>query len=190
MNVYENCPVFENERFALRLTTSADAVDLLKVYSDVKSVPFFNGDNCHGDDFYYTTLERMQGAVAFWEEAYRNGWFVRWSIVDKRTEEAVGTIEEFRREADDCFTDCGLLRLDLRSDYEQADKIADILSLIAKPSFDVFGCGMVATKATPEASERRKALIKLGFAEKNEPLVGNDGTKYYNYFALYKQSSR
>lgn len=184
MNVYENCPEFENEKFALRLTAREDVNDLLKVYSDVKAVPLFNGDNCHGDDFHYTTIERMTQAVEFWIEAYQKGWFVRWSILDKSTNEAVGTIEEFHRDADDYFTNCGLLRLDLRSDYERAEAITDILSLIALPSFDVFGCDIVATKASPIAAERIKALRALGFVEVDSPLVGFDGTKYYSYFAL------
>lgn len=186
MNVYKNCPSFESEQFLLRLTNQGDVSDLLKVYSDLKSVPLFNGDNCHGDDFYYTTEERMRSAVDFWVEAYQKGWFVRWSIIDKITNEVVGTIEEFHRDADDAFTNCGLLRLDLRSDYERADAIKSILSLIVKPSFDIFGCDMVATKALPIATERRKALTALCFNESNSPLVGFDGTQYFHYFVLNK----
>lgn len=135
MNVYENCPVFENEAYLLRLVKDSDTDDLLKVYSDEKAVPFFNGDNCHGDDFHYTTRERMAQAVEFWKESYKNGWFVRWAVIDKRTGEAVGTIENFHRDAGDFFTNCGLLRLDLRSDHETADDIRQILSPILPPPF-------------------------------------------------------
>ncbi|MDE6029763.1 MAG: GNAT family N-acetyltransferase [Clostridiales bacterium] len=186
MNVYENCPTYENDEFIIRLTIERDIADLLKVYSDEKALPLFNSDNCHGDDFHYTTLERMRQAFEFWEEAYRNGWFVRWSVVDKSTNEAVGTIEEFHRDAGDHFDHCGLLRLDLRSDYEVADKIASILSLIVPPSFDLFGCKMVATKAPAAATERIKALTSLGFTPSDKPLVGHDGTKYYAYYELNK----
>ena len=63
MNIYKTCPDVHNERFRLRLVTQEDCEDLLKVYSDVKAVPLFNGDNCNGDDFYYATLERMQQAI-------------------------------------------------------------------------------------------------------------------------------
>ena len=91
MDVYKECPKFENDRYILRLTVRGDCDGLLKVYSDKKAVPFFNGDNCHGDDFYYTTAERMLQALDFWAEAYSKGWFVRWSIIDKATGEAVGT---------------------------------------------------------------------------------------------------
>lgn len=187
MNVYETCPAFENDKFILRLTVPADADDLLKVYSDDKAVPLFNSDNCHGDDFHYTTLERMKAACAFWQDAYKNGWFVRWSIIDKAKNAAVGTIEEFKRDADDRFTDCGLLRLDLRSDYETVDAIKSILSLIVPPSFDMFGCGKVATKAIPTATERIAALTALGFTLSDKPLVGHDGTEYYSYYELNKK---
>ena len=51
MNVYENLQAFESENFLLRGVQMQDAEDLLKVYSDEKAVAFFNGDNCHGDNF-------------------------------------------------------------------------------------------------------------------------------------------
>lgn len=65
MNIYEDCPAIQNEKYLLRLVIDDDLFDLLKVYSDVKAVPFFNGDNCHGDDFHYTTVERMRQALDF-----------------------------------------------------------------------------------------------------------------------------
>ena len=73
MDVYKECPKFENDRYILRLTVRGDCDGLLKVYSDKKAVPFFNSDNCHGDDFYYTTADRMLQALDFWEEAYSKG---------------------------------------------------------------------------------------------------------------------
>ena len=51
MNTYENCPVFEGERFKLRLVEKSDAKDLLQVYSDEQAVYLFNGDTkrrCNG----------------------------------------------------------------------------------------------------------------------------------------------
>ena len=184
MNIYQNCPIMENDKYVLRLISDCELGDLLKVYSDIKSVPLFNSDNCHGDDFYYNTKERMEQALNFWKEAYINGWFVRFAIIDKKTNEVIGTIEEFRRNEKDFFTNCGLLRLDLRSDYEKSTEIKSIMSIIARPSFDLFGCAIVATKAIPTATERIKALIELGFTKSEEPLVGHDGTKYYDYYVL------
>ena len=91
-------------------------------------MPFFNSDNCGGDDFHYTTKNRMVQAIEYWLWEYSRQGFVRWTIVSKTTNEAVGTIELFHREAEDYFTNCGLLRLDLRSDYEIAGEIVKILS--------------------------------------------------------------
>lgn len=31
-----------------------------------KAVSFFIGDNCGGDNFYYTTENRMEQAIAYW----------------------------------------------------------------------------------------------------------------------------
>ena len=65
MDIYKDCPTLQNDRFILRLIDDEDANDLLKVYSDIKAVPFLNSDNCHGDDFHYKTQERMREALIF-----------------------------------------------------------------------------------------------------------------------------
>ena len=50
-DVYKSCPTFENNRFLLRFSQLDDASDLVSVYSDKNALPFFNSDNCHGDNF-------------------------------------------------------------------------------------------------------------------------------------------
>ena len=145
VNPYEKCPIYENENYLLRLVETSDASDLLQVYSDEKAVPYFNSDNCNGDDFHYTTLERMQSAIGFWLWAYQDKGFVRWAVIDKNARQAIGTIELFNRQAQDYFNNCGLLRLDLRSDYERTECIREILSLIVPPAFELFVCRMIAT---------------------------------------------
>ena len=186
MNPYETCPAFENERYLLRCVKEDDAADLLLVYSDEIAVPFFNANNCGGEDFHYTTLERMEQAIRYWKWEYDRKGFVRWSIVEKENGRAVGTIELFNRQAQDYFDNCGLLRLDLRSDYEKCETIADILSLIVPPTFLWFDCEMIATKIPPFAGERRKAAESLGFSASEEKLVGHDGTGYFHYFVLHR----
>lgn len=83
-DVYAEIPILENDNFLLRrIDDKADAEDLLKVYSDEKSVPFFNSDNCNGDTFFYKTIEEMKKAIDFWRFAYEHKYFVRWAIVHK-----------------------------------------------------------------------------------------------------------
>ena len=182
MNIYEACPEVRNERFLLRLAGEQDCEDLLKVYSDGKAVPLFNSDNCHGDDFYYTTLERMREAMAFWTLSYENGWFVRLSIVDVSARCAVGTVELCYRESEDT----GVPRLDLRSDYEKETDISEILSLVVEPAYDWIGCSRLITKAKPIAGERIKALTAFGFTPAGAPLIGHDGSFYGNYYERRK----
>ena len=109
---------------------------------------------------------------------------VDYTIISKETHEAIGTIELFHRDAADYFTDCGLLRLDIRSDYEMSDKIIKILSLIIAPAYRLFHCSKIATKAIPAATERIQALKNLGFERSAEKLIGHDGTEYDSYFVL------
>ncbi|MBQ8171267.1 MAG: GNAT family N-acetyltransferase [Oscillospiraceae bacterium] len=183
-DVYEHCPGFECERFSLRLIRADDCSDLLKVYSDERAVPLFNSDNCNGDDFHYTTAERMKQAIDFWKFSYDNRYFVRWTITDKENNEAIGTIELFHRDSDDFFDNCGVLRLDLRSDYETNCCITEILSLFIVPASKLFYCDKIATKAVPQATERISALNGLGFVPCTHKLVGHDGTEYGDYYIL------
>ena len=182
MNIYEACPVVESERFVLRPVTERDCADLLKVYSDAAAVPLFNSDNCNGDDFHYTTMERMLQGIGFWIWSYENGWFVRWSIVDKGADTVVGTIEL-------CGSDRGILRVDLRSDYEKDAVLSELLRLIVPSSFEWLGCNSLITKAKPIATARIQALTDLGFTAMKEPLIGHDGTAYGDYYVKTREGA-
>lgn len=185
-DVYENIPVLGNEKFCLRGVEAGDREDLLKVYSDVKAVPFFNSDNCHGDDFHYETPERMAQAIDFWLFSYRNRYFVRWAIIDQTTGRAVGTVELFHRDSEDFFNNCGALRLDLRSDFETEAAIISILNLIVPEAYGWFYCDKIAVKAVFAAQERKKALSALGFVKTEEKVTGSDGTQYGDYFVRFR----
>lgn len=67
IDVYEQIPVMENEKFLLREIEDGDAEHLLKVYSDKNAVPLFNSDNCV-NGFYYTTNGRNEGYHCVLEE--------------------------------------------------------------------------------------------------------------------------
>ena len=183
-DVYKNCPEYENESYILRMITKEDKEDLLKVYSDEKAIPFFNSDNCGGDDFHYTTEKRMEQAIEYWLWEYNRHGFVRWTVISKATNEAIGTIELFHRDSADHFTNCGLLRLDIRSDYEISSEIIKILRLIIEPAYALFHCDKIATKAVASATERISALKNLGFKSSEEKLIGHDGKEYDSYFVL------
>lgn len=174
-DIYNYCPESENKHYLVRYTTAEDCADLLKVYSDEKAVPLFNSDNCHGDDFHYTTMERMKQAMDFWQFSYENRYFVRWTIFDKYADEAVGTVELCGEK------ERGILRLDLRSDYEKRKVIFELLGLCHE-LFD--GFDRVVTKAVPQAIERIAALDKFGFVPYCERIIGHDGTEYGDYYVL------
>lgn len=183
---YQKFPVFGKERFLLRKIEESDVKDLLQIYSDEKSVPFFNGDNCNGDNFHYNTIKRMKEAIDFWEYSYKNRYFVRWAILDKCNNSIIGTIEQFHRDSNDYFTNCSLLRLDLRSDYEKKEYIYSILKLIIPSSFNLFNCDKIVTKSFEDDIERENALYELGFKNPNKELIGHAGEKYLGYVELVK----
>ena len=138
MSVYEACLVYRKNNIILRKTELRDLEDLLKCYSDTNSVQFFNSDNCNGDDFYYNSIEKMKKAIEFWGYAYEKGYFVRWSVILEDTNEIVGTIEMFHRNAEDEFNHYGVLRIDLKSDCEKMEVVSSILEIASENFYSVF----------------------------------------------------
>lgn len=184
MNIYEACPVLESENFLVRLTKNEDCDELLKVYSDKNALPFFNSDNCDGDNFYYPTKERMAEAIRFWNTSYENGWFARLSIVDKASSGVIGTIELCLRVSDDAFHNMGILRVDVRSDYEKENVLFEIITLIAPHISGLLGCAGILTKAPIYAVERISAIQRAGFSKSEHLLIGKTGYAYDGYWTL------
>lgn len=181
-DIYEQYPIFKGNLITLRQTDMNDADELLKCYSDEKAVPFFNSDNCHGDDFNYTTIERMRQAIDFWNFSYINKYFVRWTIIINSTNEKVGTIEMFHRIAEDEFNHYGVLRIDLQSNYETQSIIDDILVIVNKHFYSVFDVGVIITKAIPNAAERTASLVCNGYEPINKKFI-----EYDHYFVRFSK---
>lgn len=184
MNIYERCPTLEDGRFLLRPVARGDCDDLLKVYSDKNALPFFNSDNCDGDNFYYATRERMAQALDFWELSYQNGWFARLSIVDKAASQVVGTVELCLRVSEDAFDHMGILRVDVRSDYETEEALYGITALVAPRLPELLGCAGILTKVPIYAVERKKAMERAGFTKSEELLIGKTGYVYDGYWTM------
>lgn len=168
--IYEECPIYKNKLITLRQTNLKDAEELLKCYSDEKAVPFFNSDNCNGDNFHYTSIERMRQAIDFWEFSYKNRYFVRWTVILNDTSEKIGTIEMFHRTSEDEFNHYGVLRIDLQSEYETSVVIDEILEIANENFYRDFEVEAILTKAIPEATERISSLLQKGYKSLNKKL--------------------
>ena len=175
-DIYTVCPVYQSPGLTLRLTVAEDGPDLLKCYSDEKAVPLFNSDNCNGDDFHYKTLGRLKQTMALWEYSYINRSFVRWTIVRNDTGELVGTIEMFGRTSDTELGRYGILRIDLRSDFETQPVISDILDIAVEHFYSAFDVDMILTKSIPTAGARIQVLLNRGF----KPLELTGFSDYYS----------
>lgn len=176
-DLYTAQPTLENELVQLRPIADSDVKALLACYSDLHAVPFFNSDHCNGDDFHYTTPERVREAMAFWQQSYRNRAFVRWAVVDQSLCEVVGTVEMFHRRAPDANDHAGVLRIDLRSRFETRGFLHAVVSLCLRHFYDDFAVERILTKAVSHAKERRAALAAAGFTPTETGLLG-----YPHYF--------
>jgi len=150
MNPYFECPAINTKSFTIRLIKESDSKSLFRCYHDKKAVEFMNDDNCDFG-FYVDSVEKMHETVGYWIDFYQKQYFVRFSIVNHATEEAVGTIEGFSGET-------GVLRADICSEYEKACYLSELFDFARDNFHAFFGNQYLVTKATPEALERREAL--------------------------------
>lgn len=124
----------------------------------------------------------MEEALDFWNLSYQNGWFARLSVVDKAISNVIGTIELCLRVSEDSFDHAGILRIDVRSDYEKEDVLYDIVTLISPHFSEMLGCSEVLTKGPIYAVERIRALERAGFSKSARLLVCENGCTYDGYW--------
>lgn len=148
-------PTMTTKSFTIRLIRASDSKSLFRCYNDKKAVEYMNDDNCDFG-FFVDSEEKMRETIGYWIDFYQKQYFVRFSIVDNATEEAVGTIEGFSGET-------GVLRVDICSEYEKACYLSELFNF-AKDNFKAFfGNEYLVTKAISKASERREALVNNGW---------------------------
>jgi len=178
--------IYESEHFLLRLVAESDAEDLLSCYADPEAQRFFNNDpNPESDYFRGCDKARMLECIGFWRKEFERKSFVRFSIVDKQTQKAVGTIEMYdklARENRKKYTGWSVLRIDIAAAYETTNFISELLTLFdATDFFELFNVNIILTKAIPEAVQRIQALQNAGY----EPFDWGE-TNRQHYWAKVK----
>lgn len=93
-------------------------------------------------------------------------------------------MEIMSRESDDEFNNLGILRVDVRSDYEKEDALFEIVTLITPCIQEMLGCTGILTKAPLYAVERIKAIRKAGFSRSEHLLIGKTGYAYDGYWTI------
>jgi len=154
MDPYRQCPVYESERYRLRLVAEGDAFALLPCYANPSASVQASSEHC-AYGYGSRTLEELQGFIRSWREAYRNREFIRFAILETASAMAIGTVEIFSM-----TKRMGVLRIDLPALHETGDTVAELLQT-ADRFFKDFGCEVIATKFFPAAEG---ALRACGYA--------------------------
>jgi len=150
-------------RFIVRLLREDDALALLECYTDPLAWPIFN---CDGSPMKYRFhyLPEMETCIDYWMLDYEKRASIRFGIVDRERDKAIGTIGfSARPGVTPGYGKVGLLRLDLPSRYENESAIMEIMQLAGAHFYGLFGVDSIITKAIPEAKERIAALEKIGY---------------------------
>jgi RimJ/RimL family protein N-acetyltransferase len=159
-NPYAACPIYESKHFRLRLVSPDDAADLLLCYSSPEAQAIFNSDNCTSD-FCFSSVDEMKRCIDDWMNAYKARDYVRFSIIEKQSNKALGTVEIFGSDEKHGHS---ILRIDICPQYETQEYLGELLQ-IADNFFEDFGCWRIITKAIPKAAERILALKDHGYTE-------------------------
>lgn len=110
---------YETASFILRQVEAQDAPALLRCYGDPAAVALMNDDNCVRG-FLCRTLEDMDAYIRIWQGESES--YARPAVIDKAAGTPVGTVEIFGGET-------GVLRVDLRQDYEREDVLEELYRL-------------------------------------------------------------
>jgi len=173
---YDVCPEFETKSFVLRLVSENDAEDLLVCYSDPKAQAVFDSDNFISN-LWYKTVDEMADCIRFWLAEYKQQRYVRFSIVDKTTKKAVGTVEMFKiKEHLNDYSD-GVLRIDIASEYETTAYISEILNIANTEFYTLFEIEFIVMKGRPVERSRVCALVAAGYS----PYSWNNPDRKYYY---------
>ena len=128
----------------------------------------------------------MHEWIEGWLKEYKDGRYVRFSVVDKRVNKAIGTVEIFNGD-DSKYAKIrkgrSILRIDVATKYESEGYLSELL-VIADSFFYDFKCKNIITKAIPEATERINALTLNGYVPTP---VGDGGNREHYYI---KRNSR
>lgn len=166
--VFEQCPTYESEHFYIRKMKMEDAQGLFKCYSNPQAAKYFNGDCCN-DDFYYTDFDCFVKCMEFWESKYTVKDFVRFTIIDTRSEKIIGMAEvcpSYKYSADrSCMA---ILRIDLLPEYETETAFSELLDILLKYIYVDFSVKSVIIKAQLYADIRRKVLKSFQFVPAKE----------------------
>jgi len=160
MNPYIHCPSYETESFMLRLVSLHDAEDLLKCYADKESVARMNADACTSG-FYFESVAEMEAAILFWLSEYEQQRYVRFAVVDKSIDKAIGTVEIFGGEF-------GVLRIDLCSAYETPTYFSELLTCAVHHFYTDFDVRTMCIKVLPAFAMRTDTVKKFSFVLTND----------------------
>ncbi|MDR1465814.1 MAG: GNAT family N-acetyltransferase [Oscillospiraceae bacterium] len=156
---------YETEHFLLRLVRESDADDLLVCYSDPAAQKFFNYDPSTNRNYFHDcTRESILEMICWWRKEFERKSWVRFSIIDKLMQKAIGAVEiydKFVRE-NRKYAGWAVVRIDILSSYEKADRIGELLELF-NGFYKLFDVDFFVTKAIPEATERINALQIAGY---------------------------
>lgn len=178
---YEQCPVLAGENLELRLVSLDDAADLLNCYSDPRAHLLFNADNCT-DQFAYSTLEEMRQAITFWLEEYKRKYYVRFSIIDQTSGQAIGTVEMFTKQAGLEAIPVGVLRIDLQSSFESEAVVEDLIQIVEANFPKYFAYTAILTKVVNIAENRIKVFQRRGFGPLRDKTLMNFDDYYIKHY--------
>lgn len=169
MDIYANTPAYQTRDFTLRPVELSDAEALLECYSDPEAVAHMNADNCTSD-FNYTTTAEMRAAIEIWQAEQARKRYIRFAIISKTEDRAIGTLEMFGG-------DFGVLRIDIATRFETPDSIAQLTTLAISELKRDFGARRLLARAgnTPD---RAPVYAFYGFAPADD---FRPGVGYWEY---------
>ncbi|MGP4039751.1 GNAT family N-acetyltransferase [Gracilibacillus sp. D59] len=141
------------ERLHLKRMTTDDAASLFTIWSDPKVTEFMNISN-------FTTQNQAEEMISFLDQLAQDQKAIRFTIIEKKTNEIIGSCGYNSLDFDNEKTDIGY---EIARDHWGKGYAPEAISSLIQYAFNTLHFHRIEAKVEPENINSIKVLDKLGF---------------------------
>jgi ribosomal-protein-alanine N-acetyltransferase len=153
MNIINNFPQIETERFRLRPIEVDDANEVFHYFSQDKVTKYYDLDTFTGTDEAVRLIEN-------WKKRFANNEGIRWGIAIKPENKIIGSCGFHSWEKDHFKAEVGF---EVAPEYWQKGVMTEVLQHVLQYGFEEMGLFRIEALYDPENIASKKTLEKAGF---------------------------
>lgn len=169
------CPRLKNNRIRIRQLRLDDADKLLSCYQQQGKAPTYFNLDFSNETIPCQNKEQVKNLLKFYLSQSKSKKSVYWTVIDLFNNNSIGVISITPLEKNEDYKNVGLLRMDIKSEYETKEIISAILNM-TEQLYELFDLNTIISKAWLTSRHRINAMLENGFKESfDRYLIKKDG---------------